>query len=273
MEFVRIPKGVFLMGSPEDEEDRFDNEGPRHQVEITRPFYLGKYEVTREQFQRFVADDTYRTEAEKDGLGGAGWNRAKKSFERSKDYTWKDVGFPQTDNDPVVNVTWNDADRFCDWLKQKSGKAVRLPTEAEWEYACRAGTTTRFYSGNDAETLAEVGNLADGTFKKQFPKETAIEAEDGYVFTAPMGRFKPNKIGLFDMHGNVWEWCQDWYDEGYYANSPRRDPQGPNNGTHRVLRGGTWYTPPRYCRAAYRGGETPASCNDDHGFRVEFGLD
>jgi formylglycine-generating enzyme required for sulfatase activity len=286
MEFLRIPRGEFLMGSPKDEKDRFDDE-TQHEVEITRQFYLGKYEVTRGQFRRFVADAEYQTEAEKDGLGGWGYDEEAGTFkgplfdlktgERSggetTDYSWRKTGFAQTDEHPVVNVTWNDAVAFCRWLARKSGKAVRLPSEAEWEYACRAGTTTRFYSGGDAETLAEVGNVADGTAKRKFPKWTAIEAEDGYVFTAPAGRFRPNKFGLFDMHGNVWEWCQDWYGEDYYANSPKRDPQGPNNGTARVLRGGSCFNLERPCRAAIRVRRAPASRGYDSGLRVAFRLD
>ena len=128
----------------------------------------------------------------------------------------------------MVNVSWNDAVAFCKWLSKKEGKTYRLPTEAEWEYACRAGTTTRYYSGDDPETLAKVGNVADAAFKAKFPDwEYTIKANDGYVFTAPVGKFKPNAFGLYDMHGNAWQWCADWYGEEYYAHVARRRPNWP----------------------------------------------
>ena len=131
----------------------------------------------------------------------------------------------------MVNVSWNDAVAFCKWLSKKEGKTYRLPTEAEWEYACRAGTTTRYYSGDDPETLAKVGNVADAALKAKFPDwKYTIKANDGYVFTAPVGKFKPNAFGLYDMHGNAWQWCADWYGADYYATSPLDDPTGPDSG-------------------------------------------
>ena len=145
----------------------------------------------------------------------------------------------------MVNVSWNDAVAFCKWLSRKEGKTYRLPTEAEWEYACRAGTTTRYYSGDDPETLAKVGNVADAAVKAKFPDwKFTIKANDGYVFTAPVGKFKPNAFGLYDMHGNAWQWCADWYGPEYYAKSLADDPTGPASGNGRVLRGGSWYYRP-----------------------------
>jgi formylglycine-generating enzyme required for sulfatase activity len=270
MKLVLIPAGKFLMGSPNDEEGRDDDEGPQHEVEITRPFYLGRYEVTRGQFRRFVEEMDYRTDAEKNGEGGWGFNEETGNFEgRKRQYTWKNAGFAQTDQHPVANVSWNDAKAFCDWLSKKEGKKYRLPTEAEWEYSCRAGTMTRFYSGDDAETLAEVGNVADGTAKKKFSGWTTIQAEDGYVFTAPVGRFLANRFGLHDMHGNVWEWCEDWYDKDHYRNSPVHNPQGPSAGSFRVSRGGSFSNAPRdYCRAASRDRYEPAFRHLNLGFRI-----
>ncbi len=259
MELVFIPSGEFKMGSGESAEataaffkkaygqdfltaDFFKAEHPQHRVRITKPFYLGTYHVTRGQFRQFVADTKYKTEAEKGEKPGAwGWNPDKKEFGFNEKYSWRNAGFEQTDEHPVVNVSWNDAVEFCKWLSRKDGKTYRLPTEAEWEYACRAGTTTRYYSGDDPETLAKVGNVADATAKAKFPGWTwTIQASDGYVFTAPVGKFKPNAFGLYDMHGNAWQWCADWYGAEYYAKSPIDDPTGPDSGDDRVLRGGSW---------------------------------
>ena len=170
----------------------------------------------------------------------------------------------------MVNVSWNDAMAFCKWLSRKEGNAYRLPTEAEWEYACRAGTTTRYYSGDDPETLAEVGNVADATlFKAKLPGvKSSIKASDGYVFTAPVGKFKPNPFGLYDMHGNAWQWCADWYGAEYYAKSPVADPTGPDSGDGRVLRGGSWAVAPSGARSAVRYGTSPGNLNLATGFRV-----
>ena len=259
MRLVPIPTGEFLMGSSDDE-DADDDEKPRHLVRITRPFYLGATEVTVGQFRRFVEAARYRTEAERDGRGGRGWNEARATFEVDPKYTWRDPGFPQTDEHPVTNVSWNDAMAFCEWLSTKEATTYRLPTEAEWEYACRAGTTTRYSSGADPETLAAVGNVADGTARAKFPNWTTIAARDGYVFTAPVGTFRANAWGLHDMHGNVWEWCRDGYDGQYYRQSPRDDPAGPTlQAARRVYRGGSWADDPRYARSSPASGSSPTT--------------
>jgi formylglycine-generating enzyme required for sulfatase activity len=197
MKLAIIPVGEFKMGSAESAEDTaaflnktcrwdcladlFVDEHPQHQVRITKPFYLGMYHVTRGQFRQLVKDTRYVTDAEKgEKPGGDGWNRDKNDFELSTKYSWRNAGFQQTDEHPVVNVSWNDAVAFCKWLSRKEGKTYRLPTEAEWEYACRAGTTTRYSNGDDPETLAKVGNVADATMKANFPDDKdAIKASDG----------------------------------------------------------------------------------------------
>ena len=287
MELVLIPAGEFKMGSAESAEDTaaffnktygedllkadlFKNEHPQHRVRITKPFYLGAYNVTRGQFRQFVAATAYKTDAEKgDKLGAWGWDSEKKTFDFNKDYSWRNASFEQTDEHPVVNVSWNDAVAFCKWLGTKDGKAYRLPTEAEWEYACRAGTTTRYHSGDDPETLAKVGNVADATLKAKFPYwKGTIQASDGYVFTAPVGQFKPNAFGLHDMHGNAWQWCADWYSEDYYGKSPVDDPTGPNAGHFRVHRGGSWGDGPLSACSAVRVGNSPGGRYSSTGFRV-----
>jgi formylglycine-generating enzyme required for sulfatase activity len=273
LELVRIPRGKFMMGSPNGEKRRRSDE-EQHEVDLTRDFWMGKLEVTRGQFRAFVKDTGYETEAEK-GDGAIVWNATNGQFEQNKDANWKNVGFEQTDEHPVVCVSWNDAVEFTRWLAKKSGKTVRLPTEAEWEYACRAGTTTRFYCGDDEERLALVGNVADGTAKKKFARwTTMIKAEDGYVFTAPGGKFLANRFGLHDMHGNASEWCADYYGPRYNKIDSKTDPiqdQPQYQGDHRVLRGGSWGDSQDSfwdCRAAARSRFEPGFRNGVVGFRV-----
>jgi len=287
MKLVLIPAGEFKMGSGESAEataaffnktygedflraDYFKDEHPQHRVRIIKPFYLGTHHVTRGQFQQFVADTGYKTDAEKgEKPGGYGWDSEKKTFGFDEKYSWRNAGFEQTDDHPVVNVSWNDAVAFCQWLSRKEGKTYRLPTEAEWEYACRAGTTTRYYGGDDPETLAKVGNVADAAAKAKFPDwKYTIKASDGYVFTSPVGSFKPNAFGLYDMYGNAWQWCADWYGEEYYAKSPADDPTGPDSGDVRVRRGGSWDCGPLVTRSARRFWNSPGLQDLITGFRV-----
>jgi len=285
MKLVLVPAGEFQMGSRESAEElakaykgygappaaAIQDEYPLHRVRITKPFYLGVHEVTVGQFRQFVAATGYKTDAEKGTTfkGAFGWNPETKKFEVNETYSWRKAGFEQTDDHPVVNVSWNDAVEFGKWLSGKEGKTYRLPTEAEWEYACRAGTATRYHHGDDPEGLAQVGNVDDATAKETFPDwKFTIAARDGYAFTAPVGKFKPNAFGLYDMHGNVFEWCADWYAADYYKASPLEDPKGPDSGTDRVLRGGSWDGRPDLTRSAFRGGSVPADRNFSFGFRL-----
>lgn len=282
MKLVRIPAGEFMMGSGEEAEslvsamaaydvrpEQFHDEYPQHRVRITRPFCLGMYEVTVGQFRKFVTDTQYQTDAEKGGPGGAGYVEGKGEIAVRPQFNWQNPGFMQSDEHPVLNVSWDDATAFCEWLGRKEGKPYRLPTEAEWEYACRAGTTTRFSSGDDPESLARVGNVADAAAKAKFPDwKWTIAASDGCAFTAPVGRYQPNAFGLFDMHGNVWEWCADWYAADYYATSPADDPKVLVGGKLHVLRGGSWLVKPCSDRAACRFRYAPMIRADFAGFRV-----
>jgi formylglycine-generating enzyme required for sulfatase activity len=269
MKLVLIPAGEFMMGSPAGDDQAHDSEKPQHRVRITRPFYLGTTEVTRGQFRRFVDEAGYQAWAEKNGGGGWGWNEEKNTDEKNLRYTWQNPGFEQTDEHPVVNVSWNDAAAFAAWLSRKEGQTYRLPTEAEWEYACRAGTTTRYSSGDDPEGLAAVGNVGDGTAKARYPHWTTIAAQDGFIYTAPVGRYKPNAWGLFDMHGNVFEWCSDGYAADYYKGSPVDDPPGPDPASLRVYRGGGWRFEPRDARSASRyRGNAPVARHFSLGFRL-----
>jgi formylglycine-generating enzyme required for sulfatase activity len=282
MPLVRIPAGQFRMGSPNDAGHKED-ERPQHPVEITQPFYLGKHEVTRGQFRQFVDANRYTTVAQRDGHGVVSFDaRGKSARNRVGELDWLNCGFDQTDEHPVVTVSWIDAQAFCQWLSRKEGQTYRLPTEAEWEYACRAGTTTRFSSGDAESSLRGVANIADQSLKRKWDYSNLnkvakslvaewfkrVSWDDGYPFTAPVGNFAANAFGLCDMHGNVWEWCQDCYDKDYYKNSPSRDPQGPATTGFRVVRGGSFYNVPQQCRAASRDYHQMGYCANFVGFRV-----
>jgi formylglycine-generating enzyme required for sulfatase activity len=275
MKLALIPAGEFLMGSPQGESGQGDDE-KQHRVRITKPFYLGVYEVTLDEFLKFYHAAHYESRWRLRGnesLIGLKLTNGKYAFDAGKQYVPWSWGHPdQTPQHPVVNVNWNDAVAFCEWLSQKEAKRYRLPTEAEWEYACRAGTTTRFSNGDDEEGLLVVANVADATLREAFNGASGgAKGRDGFPFTAPVGQFKPNGFGLYDMHGNAWEWCSnwsDWYDKDYYKKSPIDDPRGPSAGASRVLRGGGWYGSPMYCRSAYRYSNAPSYRLYNYGFRA-----
>ena len=236
MEFVLIPAGEFMMGCSEDDKDGREEESPRHRVRITKPFTISKYEVTVYQFRQFVQAANYTTEAEKPGAAVV--PRSRKWRARS-DATWRNPYIPQTDAHPVVCVTWNDAEAFCRKETQRHRVVFRLPTEAEWEYVCRAGTQTRLSYGDDPDyrRLDEYAWYRASSVRKAHP----------------VGQKKPNGWGLYDMHGNAREWCSDWYDGEYYATSPASDPPGPGTGSQRVSRGGAWNNSAKTTRCARRG--------------------
>ena len=273
MELVRIEAGQFVMGSPESEVGREPRER-RHQVRITRPFMLGAHEVTRGQFSSFVSASGYLTDAEKQGWGFA-WQGGK--WQRASGASWRRPGFEQTADQPVVSVTWTDAIQFCSWLSgQEQGKRYRLPTEAEWEYACRAGTTTRFVCGESEENLHKYANYCEISNTNDLMWQDK-DHNDGHDKTAPVGSFLPNAWGLYDMHGNVWEWCADWYDKDWYDREHARgvvsdDPTGPTTGAFRVVRGAAWFDRPWGARSAYRDGGRPDSRDSVIGFRVALEL-
>jgi eukaryotic-like serine/threonine-protein kinase len=241
MKLNLIPAGKFLMGSPKDEKDRAVDEGPQHEVEITRPFYLGVYPVTKGQFAAFVKDDGYQTQNEKSKLGPpfGSWQHP---FD----------GYNPTDEDPVVCVSWNEAVKFCEWLSKKEKKTYQLPTEAQWEYACRVGTTTAYSFGDDAKDLGDYGWCFDNSGQH----------------TQPVGGKKPNPWGLYDMHGDIFQWCADYYDKDYYGKSPGKDPQNLDKGDSRVIRGGCWHAIPKLCRSANRNWNKQDLSTYDFGFRV-----
>jgi formylglycine-generating enzyme len=284
MQLVRIPAGEFFMGATESADqltkafasygrkpDEFSDEYPRHKVRITKPFFLGAHEVTVGQFRKFTDETGYKSSAETDGKGGWGYDpKTGMCSGRHPQFSWREVGFPQTDDHPVLNVSWYDAVAFCEWLSKKEGHTYRLPSEAEWEYACRAGTTTRYFHGDDPAGLAKVARLLNAAGDKDFAHvdQQVIFLKSGESFTAKVGSYQPNAWGLYDMLGNVWEWTSDWYGEEYYANSPLDDPRGMDDANVKVRRGGGWNTFPLYARPAYRNWNTRGTRCINLGFRV-----
>jgi len=243
MRFVIIEPGAFMMGSPEGEAGH-QNDETLHKVTLTRAFRMGGSHVTRGQFAAFAAESGFKTDAEKAGMGTAFDGR---TFKEMLGGSWRNPGFAQTDEHPVVDVSWNDATAFCRWLSAKEHRSYRLPTEAEWEYACRAGGQTAYFWGDDPQGGEGYANCADLTAKARFPNWNHIfNWRDGSVFTSPVHSYKPNGLGLYDMIGNTWEWCSDYY-SGPYPDVEALDPSGAaveiKNG-RRVLRGGRGISTP-----------------------------
>ena len=270
MKFRRIKADTFMMGSPDGEKDRSGED--LHPVTLTKDYYMGVFEVTRGQFKQFADAENYKAEGEPDGKGGFGWDADKKDWRQDPKFTWQTPGFVQTDDHPVVLVSWNDAAAFCKWLSKKDGKAYQLPTEAEWEFACRAGSSKRFSFGDDEEGLAKHGNLADADFRSATGKDWGIKASDRFPFTAPVGSYTKNAFGLADMHGNAAEWCRDYYGP-YHKIASKVNPFQDTDqaGERRVVRGGSWLSEVRSCRAADRMFGAPGDRNNyAFGFRVSF---
>lgn len=248
MEFVLVKAGEFEMGSGDGSEEQ----KPAHKVRISKPFYIGKYDVTVAQFRRFADTAKYRTECEKDGDKGAQSIKDGKWQELSG-VNWRAPGFEQTPEHPVVLVSWNDAQAFATWLSKLSGREVHLPTEAQWEYAARGPQGLKFPWGNNWDGTK--ANHADRTLKNAgINKEIEENIEsDGYAYTSPVGEYKNSSwCGAFDMVGNVWQWCQDCFGDKYYAQSAAADPPGPPKGADRVARGGSFLDYGSLCQGAFR---------------------
>jgi len=264
MELVLVPAGEFMMGA--------DNEGgnqekPAHKVKISQPYYIGKYDVTVAQFRAFAEAMEFQTEAEK-GNGGVTLKDGKWEYVRG--VNWQDPGFKQEENHPVVVVTWNTAQEYCKWATKLAGRTVRLPTEAEWEYAARGPQSSKYPWGDKWEGI--MANVADASLRRAgFDMRWGeIKEDDGFPYTSPVGHYEESAswCGAFDMAGNVWQWCQDYFNDKYYGESPAVDPQGPATGRDRVIRGGCWDASPFSCRSMHRFKNNPGTRNADHGFRV-----
>lgn len=248
------------MGSPSFESQRHDDEGPVHQVKISS-FLIGKTPVTKGQFTKFVEATNYVTSDEC-------WIYTGK-WERKKGYNWRNPGYLQQDNHPVTCVNWNDARAYADWLSRVTGNKYRLPSEAEWEYAARAGTTTARFWGNDPSQACGYANVGDQELKNKVKGVTweIHNCNDGYGYTSPVGSFKPNKFGLYDMQGNVWQWVGDSYHNSYVG-APHNGNEWLGDGAKRVLRGASWGYEPESTRIARRSGVKPDFRNNWNGFRV-----
>ncbi len=294
MRLVLIPPGEFLMGGAPDalqataawadtkrqappgtERRRIEvDEQPQHRVRLTRPFRIGATEVTIGQFRRFVEATRYVTETERFGGGNSG--SANETNADKLKAVWRTPGYKVTDDTPVTQITWNDMVAFCNWLSEHeqrtacyrrddqqafqplpTGTGYRLPTEAEWEYCCRAGTTTQYWFGDDRQQLADYAWFEDNA---------------DHLGAQPVGKKPANPFGLYDLTGNVWERCQDWHDATWYGRSPSDDPQGPTSGATKVVRGGAWHYFDLHNRSAYRNHYRLIARTGNTGFRVVRGL-
>ena len=236
MEFVPIPAGKFLMGSPDSDPEARAFEKPQHEVTISKPFHLGRHEVTQAQWEAVMGSNPY-------------------TLDRSNPY-YNLPGMAEriTKPDHPATVSWNDAQEFIARLNEREGgNHYRLPTEAEWEYAARAGTTTAYSFGDN---------------KSDLDRHAWFGGDFNSGGTHPIGRKAPNAWGLYDVHGNAWEWVQDWWDPDYYSRSPSSDPSGPRQGTKRVVRGGSWHTTATSWRTAFRRDYEPDYRGISIGFRV-----
>ena len=262
-EMVVVPAGTFLMGSDRRDDESYDNERPRHRVTVDG-FALGVHEVTREEYAAFVAAT---------GRGSGDRCRAfdadDRRWERRSEASWRSTGYWQAGDHPVVCVNWEDAQAYVRWLSAETGEQYRLPNESEWEYAARAGTTTRRHWGDDANDGCAYANGADRTFEARVDDWTVAECTDGVVWTSPLGTYQPNGFDLHDMLGNVWEWTEDcWHDD--HDGAPRDGSAWTRGGNcgRRVLRGGSWVSFPWNLRSAARLRGDAENRSVNIGFRV-----
>ena len=218
--------------------------------------------MTRDQFALFIRETGYRTDADKKGEAWI-FNKDGK-WKETSGHNWENPGYSQTGPHPVAAVSWNDAKAFINWLSKKSDQTFALPTEAQWEYAARGGTTGMRLWGRDDENACSYANIAD----KGNNWNNAFPCSDGYEFTAPVGSFRSNPFGLYDMLGNLWEWCEDVYDKNGYSKHAGKNPVITSGGSSRVIRGGSWDIAPRGGRAALRGWYDPNLASSYIGFRL-----
>ncbi len=246
-EMVVIPAGTFRMGCLSQDGSCFDREKPVHLVRISQPFALSKYEVTRGEFSRFAGATRHST-------GNSCVTRESGRWAVRSGRSWRSPGFEQSADQPVVCVNWQDAGAYVAWLSRETGEAYRLPSESEWEYAARAGTSSKYSFGNESNRLCQWGNVK--------------MCRDGYIYMAPVGTFRPNPFGLYDMHGNVWEWVQDCWNRSYLGAPLDGGAWLSGDCSVRVMRGGSWTNHPRFLRSASRDRSITSGRGLYYGFRV-----
>jgi formylglycine-generating enzyme required for sulfatase activity len=262
-EMVTIPGGSFHMGDLSG--TGYSNQGPAHQVTI-EPFQMGKYEVTKAEFASFIKASGYQTDAEKNTDGDMGCLVDKGgNWEWQAGTSWQKHLFKQTDNDPVVCISWNDASAYIEWLKGQSGKNYRLPTEAEWEHAARAGSKTLYPWGDEASH--EHANYGKDECCGGF-----IQGRDQWEHTSPVGSFPANAYGLHDMHGNVWEWAEDCWNRSYEGAPTDGAAWNSGSCSRHVIRGGSWDDKPKVLRSPYRNKDHTEDRGNYIGFRLALPL-
>jgi formylglycine-generating enzyme required for sulfatase activity len=280
MKMVRIPVGAFVMGSSDtdvgwamatlarDQPVSLENELPFHKIRISRPFFIAATPVTVAQFRTFTEETGYITDAE-DAGGGDVWNDRDNTFERKAGSSWRNPGWKVQDDQPVVMISYNDAQAFVDWLSAREKLPYKLPTEAQWEYAARGGLPMSQFPWGDALPDGRKANYADKNTSYAWRDRLA---DDGHQYVAPVGTYEANGYGLYDMAGNVLQWVRDHYGEDYYRFSPDVDPEGPGHGENRVMKGGSWLFGPVNLRCAFRGWARPEMAFFNAGFRVAIEL-
>ena len=261
-ELVTVPAGEYVMGSSPKEKMRELDEEPAHRVRVPSSLAVGKFEVTRAQYAAFVKDTGRESKPGCHSTRGGFFHKNPKA-------TWQNPGFEQKNDEPVVCVSWSDAQAYAAWLSKKSAKQYRLLNESEWEYAARAGSTGRRYwaEADDAATCRHA-SVADSSYKAVSPGAPLFACSDGFAHTSPVGRFPANLFGLHDMLGNVWEWVEDCWNEGYAGAPELAVPRVSGSCNERVFRGGAWNSTPTTLRTAYRDRESKEERHDNLGFRV-----
>ena len=261
-EMVVVPAGSYRMGSPSYEQGRRENEGPVHEVTIAAPFAIGRHEVTVAEFGRFVDETGYST-------GGSCYTTEGGIWRRRTGRGWRSPGFEQSGRFPVVCVNWSDARAYAGWLSGRTGEAYRLPSESEWEYAARAGTSTSRYWGEGESSQCRHENGADASAKERYPDWGVASCRDGHVYTAPVGSFLANHWGSHDMLGNVSEWTEDCWNDGYMGAPSDGNAWRDGDCAKRVVRGGSWgFRRPLGPRSAFRHGSPTDFRHHGGGFRV-----
>ena len=249
IDLVYVRGGSFEMGSEKGESD----EKPMHTITLSN-YFIGKYEVTVGQFRKFIGATGYKTSADING-GSYLWNGSQWKLQPGINWEYDAMGFkrPETEeNHPVIHVSWTDALEYTKWLSSVTGKAFRLPTEAEWEFAARGGMSSNGYTFAGSNDINQVAWSLDNKSNQTFP----------------VGKKQPNELGIYDMTGNVWEWCNDWYDADYYAKSPSTNPQGAKSGLFKVIRGGSWGGLSNFNRVTFRYRYFPGNRGKFNGFRI-----